>query len=125
MSHHSLLVACLVCICLSPTAANAAKKDRNGEAKQLRAEIRELRQLLTEASERLEAMEQRLDRIAKKDVTIVELDTRQHLKLRPLGGYQVDQHGIIWHDGTPVGVWGVWRTPTGMNAPRVEPVPRR
>jgi hypothetical protein len=70
----------------------------------LRQELVELKQLASRVSARLDNMERRLSQLEERG----RLRGEPTMRMRSLGNHlMVDEHGIIWDGGKPVGVWGI------------------
>ncbi len=70
----------------------------------VRQELVELKQLLSGISAQQDKMEWRLSQLEKQ----LRLQGEPTMKMRALGNHlMVDDHGIIWKDAAPIGVWGL------------------
>ena len=70
----------------------------------LQQELVELKQLVAGLSARLDKMEQRLSLLEERG----RFRSESTVRMRSLGNHlMVDEHGIIWDGGRPVGVWGI------------------
>ena len=117
-------VAVLSGLCASALAGDRPDASEAG----LRKDIVELQKTIARLTSRLEAMEQRLSKLEKATnggptVIITRQDKIERpsrlgervgqpveptTRMRPLGSHlMVDEHGIIWDGGKPVGVWDV------------------
>jgi hypothetical protein len=105
------ITAALISIFLLPFGVQA-QEQREKTPNGLRQEVLELKRLISEFTARLQKMERRLSKLEKR----VELRADPAAKpgadptkkMRPLGSHlMVDEKGIIWSHGRPVGYWGV------------------
>lgn len=84
-----------------PACAQEQPEKRPGD---LRQEVLELKRVLLDVSARLEKMERRLSQLEERLSQPVQTTGR----MRPVGSrLMVDENGILWDHGRPVGIWGI------------------
>ncbi len=94
----------VVCISLVISPSHAIEPCDNSSNSQ-QQEVLGLKQAIAKVLARLEQLEQRISELEK---TMGRTRGQTETQMRPLGSrMMVDQNGIIWEHGRPVGIWGV------------------
>ncbi|MCE5303163.1 MAG: hypothetical protein LLF97_08655 [Planctomycetaceae bacterium] len=93
-----------VCFGATQTPPKTASQTQEDGSRAILRELASLRQRVKELSDAVDKLERRVLQVEQHTQT----PRSPTASLRPLGDdLQVDQDGIIWQKGRPVGVWGV------------------